>query len=97
MNKLLLIPIFLLASCGHDQETGLANWPVIPDLPHELNKKAEKLPDIKDNSIGALVIDGTETDIKYNDVSTRLNAVLDIYECVKTSFNNKKSPEECFK
>ena len=96
MNKAFLIPLFLLAACG-DKESGLGRIPTIPDLPPELNKKAEKLPPITDNSMGGLVIDGTNTDIKYNEVSTRLNTVLDIYECVKTSFNNKKSPDECFK
>lgn len=92
MKKLIILPLLLvLAACHHTQpDTGLARAPVIPELPAVLSKKADSLPQITDNTMGGLVVDGTNTDIKYNDISHQLNAVIDVYNCVRESINNKK-------
>lgn len=80
----------LLSACGHDAQTGLAKPVRIPDLPTALATKATSLPPITDNSMGGIVLHGAEDDMQYNNVAHQLNAVIDIYNCVKESINKKK-------
>lgn len=100
MKKLLVLPLLLvLSACaGKNDDVGSISKPVqVPELPANLSKKAESLPPIKDNTMGGLTIDGAETDIKYNGIAHQLNNLIDVYECVRVSMNEKRNPEECFK
>ena len=93
----LFLAILALAACSHDQNTGLAKGVEIPDLPVNLGKRAEKLPPIKDTSMGTAHIQGAEDDMQYNAVSTQLNSLIDLYNCVKFSVNDKKDIKRCLK
>ena len=95
MRYIALPLALLLVACK--TTTGLAPDPRIPDLPSNLEKKAEQLPPITDPSMGGIVRDGTSTDMLYNSVSTQLNNLIDLYNCVKISMNDKKDPKECLK
>lgn len=100
MKKLLVLPLilFLTACATTDNGAGSLAKPVqVPELPANLSKKADRLPPITDNTMGGLTIDGAETDIKYNTVAHQLNNLIDVYECVRVSMNEKRNPEECFK
>lgn len=95
MKKLIIISALLTTACFG---TGPGVKPVqLPPLPENLSKKAEPLPPITDPTMGGLVRDGVKTDRMYNDVATRLNAVIDVYQCVRKAVNDKKDPESCFK
>ena len=94
--KYCILPLcLLLAAC--QTTTGLAPNARIPDLPANLEKKAGPLPQLTDPSMGALVRDGAATDMQYNSVATQTNNLIDLYNCVKTSMNDKKDPKECLK
>jgi len=94
MKKVLLL-LFALSACAHKPDTGLAHSVQIPDLPTSLAQKAGPLPPLKNTSMAALVEDATNTDIQYNSVSHQLNSLIDIYNCVKTSINEKKDIKTC--
>ena len=93
--KRILILLFALSACTHKPDTGLVTAVQIPDLPSNLAQKAGPLPALKDPSMAALVEDATNTDMRYNSVSHQLNSVIDIYNCVKTSINEKKDIKTC--
>ena len=94
--KRVLVLLFALSACTHAPDTGLASTPVqIPDLPPNLAQKAGPLPPLKDPSMAAQIEDATNTDMRYNSVSHQLNSVIDIYNCVKTSINEKKDIKTC--
>lgn len=100
MKKILVLPFLLvLAACAHtDDGAGSLAKPIqVPELPASLSKKAERLPPIQDNTMGGLVIDGAETDMQYNSIAHQLNNLIDVYECVRVSMNEKRNPEECFR
>lgn len=94
--KYIALPLaLLLAAC--QTTTGLAPDPKIPDLPANLEKKADQLPPITDPTLGGFVIDSASSSMQYNSVGTQLNNLIDLYNCVKVSMNNKKDPKECLK
>lgn len=96
MRKFISVLIAMsLVACSHKPETGLALGPRIPDLPANLAKKAGPLPPITDASMGGLVLEGTASDMKYNEVSHQLNNLIDVYNCVKISINEKKDIKDC--
>lgn len=99
MNKilLLLLSILVLAGCKTVEDTGNAGVvPVrIPNPPAELIQKAKPLPELTDPTMGALVIDGVQSDMEYNAVGTRYNKLIDWTLCVVDSVNNKKDINEC--
>lgn len=95
MKKIILIAL-LLSACKHT-DTGLATPVQIPELPPILAKKAESLPQITDPSMGGLVVQGAEDDSEYNTVSNQLNKLIDFYNCIKVSINNKSNAKECLK
>lgn len=95
MKKIILIAL-LLSACKHT-DTGLAEPIQIPDLPPILAKKAESLPQITDPSMGGLVVQAAEDDSEYNTVSKQLNKLIDFYNCIKVSINNKSNAKECLK
>lgn len=68
----------------------------VPDLPVELSKRAERLPDLTDPSMGAAHVDGAKADTKYNEVSHQTNRLIDFYVCVQKSINTKKEAKDCF-
>lgn len=83
----------LLSSCGKD--TGLAPAVQIPPLPERLAQKSYQLPPNTDSSMGAQVVDNTENIKQYNQVATDKNRLIDIYNCIRDSVNNKKELTEC--
>jgi hypothetical protein len=96
--KYLLLSIASLALVGcttTKEPTGLAAPVRIPELPSNLAVKAKPLPPITDNTMGGLVIDGTNTDMKYNETAHQLNNLIDLYECIKVSINEKKDINKC--
>ena len=93
--KKVLILLFALSACTHTSDTGLTTHVQIPDLPSNLAQKAGPLPPLKDPTMGGLVEDGTNTDMQYNSVSHQLNNLIDLYNCVKTSINEKKDIKTC--
>lgn len=100
MKKKLLavfLAILTLTACKHTLDTGLAKGVEIPDLPANLEKKAEKLPPISDTSMGTAHTQGAADDMQYNVVSTQLNSLIDLYNCVKFSVNDKKDIKRCLK
>jgi predicted small secreted protein len=93
-----LLPLVLLtAACNTtgDGEPILSTPVRVPDLPPELNVKAERLPDITDNTMGGLVLDGDATDKAYNKVAHNNNNLIDFYNCVKDAINLKQPLAKC--
>jgi hypothetical protein len=93
--KRVLILLFALSACTHKPDIGLVTAVQIPDLPPNMAQKAGPLPELKDPSMAALVEDATNADMRYNSVSHQLNSVIDIYNCVKVSINEKKDIKTC--
>ena len=90
MKKLVVILLpFMLVACG-GKDTGLAPAVQIPPLPENLARKADALTPSNDTTMGAQVKDNTHNIRKYNSVSTQLNSLIDVYNCVRDSVNNKK-------
>jgi hypothetical protein len=100
MKYLLISAVSLaLVGCAHKEEepTSLGTPVRIPEMPSNLAVKAKPLPPITDNTMGGLVIDGTNTDMKYNEVAHQLNNLIDLYDCVKLSINEKKDINTCLR
>ena len=101
MKKILLALALVssLSACNKKEslDIGIAKPIQIPDAPPLLLKKAERLPDITDPSFGGIMIDGADTDAKYNDVATRYNLLIDFTLCIQKSINEKKDIERCLK
>jgi hypothetical protein len=90
MKKITLaLSVLLLAGCK-TTDTGLATPVQIPPLPANLAQKAGPLPANDDITMGGQVKDNTNNIIEYNSVSTQLNKVIELYDCVREAVNNKK-------
>ena len=90
-----LILALLLSACAHNVGTGLAKPVQLPELPANLSQKAKALPELTDTSMGNLVVDGANADMQYNSVSIQLNNLIDLYNCIKVSVNEKKDINLC--
>lgn len=93
-----LLPLLLLSACA-TTNGGMVDsvTPVrVPDLPPALAEKVERLPDITDDTLGGQVEAGIEADIAYNDVAFKYNSLIDLYNCVRVSINEKVELEKCF-
>lgn len=101
MNKNItaLMLALALGACSTVKEPILSGvTPVqVPNLPAELSVKAERLPDITDDTMGGQVIAGMESDVAYNDVAHRYNRLQDLYLCVQKSMNTKEDPAKCLR
>lgn len=97
MKKLVLLPMILaLSACLGTSTDGVV--PVkMPALPPTLTVKAERLPDLTDNTMGGRELDAAETDRKYNAVAHQVNSIITLYQCVEKSINNRENPETCLK
>ena len=94
MKRLLLAitTSLLLSACATSMPPppiGLAKAVQVPELPLELSKKATRLPDIKDSTFGGIIKDGAEVDQQYNSVAHQLNALIDLYVCIRKSMNQE--------
>lgn len=92
----------MLAGCATGPATpdlGSAPPAQMPDLPDALKKRAQPLPPITDATLGGIHKDGMNTDMAYNDLAHRYNAVLDAWECVKKGLNERdpEATERCLK
>lgn len=101
MKKVIISCLLVLSLSGcfgeKELDIGIAKPIQVPDAPEYLMKKAERLPDITDPSFGGIMVDGAETDSKYNDVANRYNLLIDFYKCMQVSVNEKKDIKECLK
>lgn len=86
----ILVLALLLSACSTPVDTGLATPMQVPPLPENLAVKAKALPPSTDLTMGGQVQDNTRNIREYNGVSTQLNYVIDIYNCVREAINNKK-------
>lgn len=92
--SLALLGAAALSACGPNKiETGLAKPPTIPELPASLAIKAKALPPLVDNTMGGSQIQGASDDEAYNTVSHQLNKLIDLYNCVRDSFNSKNTKD----
>lgn len=92
--KKILLALAMLAALGGckttndpDLELGEAKAVQVPELPAVLAKRAERLPDITDPSMGGIQLDGIHTDKQYNEVAHQTNALIDVYNCVRDAVN----------
>lgn len=93
---LALFATLTAGSCGERElDIGIAPPVQIPDAPAPLLKKAEPLPPITDPSFGGIMVDGGDTDVKYNDIAIRYNLLIDFTLCIQKSINEKKDIKEC--
>lgn len=92
----LVAAVLSLSACfGKDEGTPPGVIPVqIPSLPDNLSKKADQLPSIVDNTMGGMVVDGINTDRKYNEIAHQLNNLIDVYHCVRDNIN-KNDMKKC--
>lgn len=99
MKKLILLCTFVLSACAHqDLHVMPGVTPVqVPALPSNLAIKAKKLPPITDNTMGGREVIGANTDQAYNAVAWQLNQIIDLYNCVRDSINNKMKSKVCTK
>jgi len=86
--------LFTGCATTEQQPIGLAKPVQVPALPPELSRKAARLPDIKDDTFGGIIKDGLETDKSYNAIAHQLNAVIDLYECVRKAMNKESAVVE---
>jgi hypothetical protein len=98
--KNLLIPalaVMMLSACATTKtpapDVGVAPPPQMPELPETLSRKAERLPDIADRSLGGLHRDGVNTDAAYNELAHRYNALVDAWGCVRQALNARDPSE----
>jgi hypothetical protein len=103
MKKILLAMAMLAALGGckttPDLELGEAKAVQVPPLPEALSKRAERLPDITDPSMGGIQVDGVEADKRYNEVAHQNNALITIYNCVRDAVNARDASKaaQCMK
>lgn len=104
MNKTLMAAFvsasLLLSGCATTNKLGTQAGvaPVnIPALSENLTRRATRLPDITDTTMGGREMAGVQSDKQYNDLAFRYNAILDIYQCVRLTINNNKDPKTCLK
>jgi hypothetical protein len=87
MRHLLLV--LALSACGGGS-TGLALGPQIPPIPENLARKATALEGNSDVTMGGQVRDNNGNIRAYNGVAYQTNSLIDLYNCVRESINNKK-------
>lgn len=90
MKKLIVVAALLTSACANKPDTGLAPAVQIPPIPENLAQKAEPLPPVTDPTMGGLVQANIQSSRQYNSVSFQLNKLIDLYNCVRDSVNNKK-------
>ena len=95
MKHLILAAALFLTACSHTSTPPGVEHPKVPDLPAYYQEKATSLPPIVDPGMGNLAIDSAETSEKYNEVAHRYNGLVDLYNCVKESINQKKVADTC--
>lgn len=99
MKHIIIAAALLLGACAGKPDVPDigpgAPPPEAPALPDSLRKKAERLPDITDPTMGGSHLDGIETDKKYNKVAWQLNTLIDLYECVRISIRDRTDPKIC--
>jgi hypothetical protein len=88
------LALFLSACATTEPQLAILAKPVqVPELPVELSKKATRLPDITDLTFGGIIKDGAAADQQYNSVANQLNSLIDLYNCVRKSINDKGSTD----
>jgi hypothetical protein len=105
MKKLILIAAAALslsacATTGNDKpDLGTAPPAKMPDLPDTMARKAERLPDMTDPSLGGIHKSGIDADTSYNELAVRYNALVDAWDCVKKGLEarDEKLAQQCLK
>jgi hypothetical protein len=93
MKPYVIAVALLLSACATNNETGLAPAVQIPPLPENLAQKAKALAPSNNLTMGGQVLDNAHNIREYNKVSTQLNHIIDVYNCMRESINNKKEPK----
>lgn len=104
MKKLFIVAAAaaLLAGCQTTQDVpdlGTAPPAKMPDLPDTMKRKAERLPDMTDPSLGGVHKSGIDGDTAYNELALRYNALVDAWDCVKKGLEarDEKLTQQCLK
>lgn len=87
--RALVVVLLLVAGCAKP-DTGLAPAVQIPSLPENLAQKATQLEPNTDASLKGQILDNTTNIRKYNSVAFQTNKLIEFYNCVRDSINNKK-------
>ena len=90
--RYLVVILLFLAGC-RTPDTGLAEGVKVPPLPSQLSQKAGQLPPASDKTLAGQIRDNTSNIKAYNNQAYQTNALIDLYNCVKESINNKKEPK----
>lgn len=87
-----------LSACGTTRgvETPEVTPISMPPLPSQLSRRAGRLPDITDPTMGGDQVRGAEDDQRYNQVAWQLNTVITAWECVRQAMQNRTDPVTCF-
>lgn len=92
MKKYIIILSLVLTACNN-RETGLAHNVQIPPLPAAIATKRTQLPPNNNTSMGGQVKDNTSSIRGYNSAAHQVNSLIDYFNCVRESINNKKEPK----
>lgn len=92
MRLVLILGLLALSACAKP-ETGLAVGPQVPPLPSQLSQKAGRLEPNSDATLAGQIRDNNKSIRSYNDVAHQNNKLIDLYNCVRESINNKKEPK----
>lgn len=93
MRVTILLALSLLLSGCLGIETGLGRRVQVPALPENLAEKAGPLQPNTDKSLAGQIRDNNNTIRAYNNVASQNNTLIDLYNCVRESINNKKEPK----
>lgn len=97
MKRLIIIAALLLSACGQKVHVNPITSVAPPVLPPNLAHKASALPPITDNTMGGSQVQGAKDDQQYNAVAFQLNALIDVYDCVRTSIIQGTDAKDCLK
>lgn len=67
----------------------------VPDLPAYYQERAKGLPPLTDNTMGTLTVDAATSSQHVNEIATKYNSLVDLYDCVKESINTDKTAKSC--
>jgi len=93
MRALIIAAMLSLSACATTPDLGEAKPVSVPALPPTLAERAKALPPLTDKSVKGQLEDAIATDRAYNDLAHRYNALVDLYECVRSAINDSKPCE----
>ncbi|GAA0767020.1 hypothetical protein GCM10009434_05000 [Brevundimonas olei] len=82
-TALILIMVLALSACATKPVPVVPKPVEMPALPAALAQKAEPLPALRATDLNGHLLEGADSDRRYNEVRDRHNALIDLYECVR--------------